>query len=506
MSFETNNFNVAKKYWLEKNEFNVECNISSGENIKNILVSSIEASVENYELKNGELAFSGNIDLKIVLMNENDEINTICSVCPFSSKFVNENLEIGQNAVINVKVVDYNIDSVSSGNIKILVSLMQSGFVVCNKEIRKINCNSDDVCTKNEDMEIINYLLAKQETFEIESEVNVRDKIKKLILTESNVIVKNIEADTNCVVLTGEINSNILYINENDKFESGYISDSFKQEIEALGVAKDSIIEGRAFIKQEKIVTEIAEEEKGCKIIVKNPVSADICVYNTETMTIVKDLYSTKNEINVTTESFQMTKAINCETIERKIDGAIVLENDKPRIDKIMFFGGNNVMITNNYIQDGQLTLEGIAKTNVVYLNDDENSWNSVQLEIPFVINDKVNFDNEGELNIDAIVYDVDVSAKKGREIEYNAKVKVNINCYCEQTNAVISEVSQGERYQEKDCAMEVFFGKQGEELWNIAKNIKIKEEQILSQNPGVAFPLTDDSPLIIFYQKINEN
>lgn len=506
MSFETNNFNVAKKYWLEKSEFNVECNVSSGENIKNVLVSSVEASVENYEVKNGEIAFSGNIDLKIVLMNENDEINTICSVCPFSSKFENENFKDGQNAVINVKVIDYNIESISSGNIKILVGLMQSGFVVCNKEIHTISCNSNDVCTKNEDMEIINYLVAKQETFEVESEVNVRDKIKKLILTESNVIVKNIETDTNCVVLTGEINSNILYINENDKFESGYISDTFKQEIEIAGAGKDSIVEGRAFIKQEKIITEIAEEEKGCKIIVKNPISVDVCVYNTETMTIVKDLYSTKNEINVTTESFEMMKNINSETLERKIDGTVVLENDKPRIDKILFFGGNSVAITNSFIKEGELTLEGIAKTNVVYLNDDENSWNSIQLEVPFAISDKIGFNDEGILNVDAVVYDVDVSAKKGREIEYNAKIKANINSYCEQTNAIISEVVQGEKYQEKDCAMEVVFGKKGEELWDISKNIKIKEEQILSQNPDTTFPLTDDCPLIIFYQKVNEN
>ena len=39
--------------------------------------------------------------------------------------------------------------------------------------------------------------------------------------------------------------------------------------------------------------------------------------------------------------------------------------------------------------------------------------------------------------------------------------------------------------------------------LSNIEKNAKVKEEQIIAQNPEVVFPLMEDTGLILFYQKI---
>ena len=50
---------------------------------------------------------------------------------------------------------------------------------------------------------------------------------------------------------------------------------------------------------------------------------------------------------------------------------------------------------------------------------------------------------------------------------------------------------------------MEVMFARAGEELWDIAKKAKIKEQQILDQNPDVVFPLNEDTTLILFYQKV---
>ena len=48
------------------------------------------------------------------------------------------------------------------------------------------------------------------------------------------------------------------------------------------------------------------------------------------------------------------------EIIESKIDGSLTLEEDKPRVDKILFVGGNNVSVSNSYIKDGEICIEGI--------------------------------------------------------------------------------------------------------------------------------------------------
>lgn len=504
MAFEISNFNVAKKLVLEKSEFTVECNISLGDNAQKILASSVEAGVSGSEALNGVANYSGTVDIKIVFLNNEGEINTVCSTCPFSSKFENEDIVTGQKPLIKVKVVDYTIDSVSGDSARVSVMLMQSGFILSNKEVRTISNGNDDVCCKFDEIDIVKFLGSLQETFEVESEISLRDKIKKILLTESRVLVRNAESGVNFVTVSGDVIIKVLYINENDKFENGYLYDTFKEEIDLEGVTRDCFVEASAHIKQENMVTELISDEKGERIAVKTPITINVCAYAPERLQVIKDLYSTKRELNTTTQSFEMAKANPVEVIEGKIEGSLMLGEDSPRVDKILFFGGDGVSITNQYINENEIFVEGIARTNVVYLNDEDGLWYSVQLDVPFTISDKTNINPQSVLSVDATVSDVDVSVKKGRELLYDAKVKASINYTTIENSAVISEAVEKDEYPEKDCAMEVVFAKAGQELWDIAKDAKVKESQIVSQNPDITFPLENDNSLILFYQKLN--
>ena len=169
-----------------------------------------------------------------------------------------------------------------------------------------------------------------------------------------------------------------------------------------------------------------------------------------------------------------------------------------------MFVGGNSLCVSNSYLKDGEVVIEGIAKTNVVYLNDEENSLNSVQIEVPFVISDKFSQDNaDGILVVDAILCDVDVVAKKGRELLFDAKVKACVNYCYDEVSGVISEALVLDAYPEREYAMELVYAQKGQDAWDIAKSAKVKEGQIVAQNPDVVFPLMEDTGLILFYQKI---
>lgn len=504
MAFEENKFYVAKRCELDKSNFNVECNISLGQEVNKILTVSLEKCIQNIETLNGSLNYSGVIDAKIVFLTNDNQINTVCSTCPFSSKFENDEIMNGSNAVIHLKIIDYSIENVNLDNIRLSVLIEQSGMVFCSKEVKTIRTDDEFTCCKEDEISIIKYIGSTSENFEVESEINVREKIKKILLTESKALIKNIESNENFVTVSGDIVSRILYIDENDKFESGYINDSFKQEIELNGVNSESLIEGDIFVKYDSIFTEIKEDEKGSIILIKNPLMINIRAFQEEKISVISDLYSVKNDIQVTTESFCMSKVCESEFFEEKIEGSLILDEEKPRVDKILFTGGNSVTITNQYLKDNEVYIEGIAKTTVVYLNDENSSFYSAQIDVPFEISDKTKFEGDGVLFVDALVCDVDVSVKKGRELFYDSKIKACINYCSDKCCAIISDAVNGENYEEKDYAMEVIFAGEGDTLWDIAKKNKVKEEQVLQQNPDITFPLSQDSSLILFYQKLN--
>jgi len=505
MAFEANNFNVAKKFVLQKGEVNIECNISVSDEITKVLSVSGEACLSGSEVLQGTINYTGYIDACIVYLNNEGEIGKVNSTCPFSSKFSSENISNGQKANIFLKVQDIIVESVSADNIKALARVEESGEVVDNLEVKSVKAVDDEICSRDETINVVRVIGEANETINVTSELNVRENVKRIILSESQVLVKSIESGNNFVSVSGDVVSRVLYLTENDKFESGYLYESFKEEVELEGATRESMVEAHAMIKRDSVNVTLDQEDKGAKITLEVPVALHVIAYEEANALVVKDLYSTKNQLNITTESFEMSKVCQSVVVESKIDGSLTLGEDRPRVDKIMFVGGNSVVISNSYIRDGEITLEGIARSNVVYLNDEDSSLNSVALEVPFVITDKFNVENEGgEISVEAIVCDVDVAVKKGRELFYDAKVKVCVNYCHDEVAGVITQVDAVEELPEKDYGLEVIFAKAGQDSWDVAKEAKVKEDMLLTQNAETIFPLQEDENLVLFYQKQN--
>lgn len=504
MSFETNKFKVVRKKRLEKSEFDVECNIETNVEIDKILSVCHSAQAETAEILNGTINYSGTIDICVLYCTVDGEIGTINSSCPFNSKFEDSNISVGDKVGIKVDVEDYKIDSVTSSNLKITCLLCQTGILICERDVSNIKTNDENMCVCEDEMFVNTLVGEAKEIFIVESEVSIKEPIRKILTTNSQVSIKTVESGVNFVSVAGEVITQVLYLTEKDRFEISYITENFKEEIELEGVTRDSTSEAVACIKKNAVKCEVEEADKGVNVKLTIPVEIKVVSYMQQSITVVKDIYSTTNELEVTTESFEMTKTIQSEYFESKIDGTLTLENDKPRVDKIMFIGGSNLVITNSYLKNGEVFVEGVSKTNVIYLNDETNSLQSVTIEVPFVVSDRVEVacENVQVEDVFACLCDVDVVVKKGREFYFDGKLKISVNYNCEEVGAVISKIDEAGEYPERDCAVELIFASVGQSAWDIAKSVHIPEETLVLQNPELSFPLEKDENVIVYYQK----
>ncbi len=503
MAIETNKFCVVKKKRLEKSQFNVECNVATEVEVDKILSVCHTAEVENAEILNGCVNYSGSLDVCILYCTVDGEIGTINSSCPFSSKFEDEMIKVGDKIKIDVKVEDCQIESVTSSNVKVNCACVQSSILILCREVNYVSSGDENMCMKEDEM-VVDVLVGQaKEIFAVESEITIKEPIRKLLLTDSQVSIKSIESGVNFVSVGGEVVTRLLYLTEKDRFESCYVTDNFKEEIELEGVTRESVSEAIATIKRASVKCELDNDDKGVNVKLTIPVEIKVTAYQEKRERVVKDLYSTTCELEVSTESFEMTRQLPNETFESKIDGTLSLDENQPRVDKIMFVGGSNLNITNTYLRDGEVFVEGVAKTNVIYLNDETNSLNSVTIEVPFVVSDKASVEN-GEVCANAVLYDVDVVVKKGRELYFDAKLKVNVSYDCDEIGAVISSVNLAAEYPERDCAIELVFANGGQTAWDVAKAFKVTEQTIMFNNPEVVFPLEHDENLIVYYQKKN--
>lgn len=501
MAFENNNFKVVKKSSLQKSEQSLSCKISADGEIAKVFAVSINPICENQEISNGLISFNGHLDICMVYQLESGEVGSAFSSCPFSSKFEDESITNGEKAIINLNVIDHTIESISNNDVIVGVTLEQSGLLIQNIEINSISSSDQDVCLKEDEINVVRFVgsgkLNASETMQYSS----RDKIKKVLGSESCAIVKNVEAGVNFVSVSGDIVTKVLFIDENDKFDSAQIFDSFKEEIEIDGVNRENFAEALTRVDINSVKIDLEDDEKGSKISVQIPLIIEAFAYEEIPISIVSDLYSTKCDMEIVTESFEMSKLFNVEFLEGKVDGSVMLDEDQPRVDKILFNFASCAQVTNAYVADGELSVDGIAKTTVVYLNDENSSLNAVEIEIPFSISDKTKATDQSTLLANAFLTDVDIAIKKGREIIFDGKIKAVVNVNDDEVSAVISDVKAGDEYGERDCAMQLVFAKAGDTLWEVAKMNKVQESLIISQNPDVSFPLQENKDIVIFYQ-----
>ncbi len=502
MSFESNNFKVVRKTHLPKGEISVNCVVNADGEIARVQAVSIFATDDNQEVSEGNVSFTGHVDICMIYSLENGEVASAFSSCPISSKFADDSIRAGEKAIIKLRVIDYNIDSVSGSEARISITLEQSGILISSEQINALSTADDDVCVKEEDISVVRFIGSATSQANETLEHSHRQKVKKVLGTETGVIVKNTEAGINFVSVSGDIFTKVLFIDEDDRFDSVQLYDSFKEELEIEGATRESLVEAFAKILNSDVKVEVEDEDRGTKIIINVPFSITALAYEEISIKTIEDLYSLTHEMEVSTESFNMSKLLPLEFVDGKIDGSLTLDESQPRVDKILFTFGSSAEITNASVQNGEITIDGIAKTCVVYLNDESSSISSVEIEVPFSISDKTKANDETMLNVDAVLTDVDVVVKKGRELFFDAKIKAIVSLSDDDVSAVISSADIGEKLPDPDCAMQVVFAKEGDTLWDVAKSSRVRESDVARQNPELSFPLQSNSDVLIFYQK----
>lgn len=503
MSFENNNFKVVKKIALPKSEFNVACTISADGEIAKVFAVSHEAYVDNQEITNGVVSFSGHVDVCMIYQLETGEIGSAFSSCPFSSRFEDDSIQSGEKAIINLNVIDHSIDAISGNEASLGLVVEQSGILVENIDINSIAFNDEDVCVKEDEVSIVRFVGSGNASASESMSYTSRDKVKKVLGSEVCIVVRSTEAGSNFVSVGGDVITKVLFVDENDKFNNIQIVDSFKEEIEIEGVSRDSVVEAVANVNSSGIRIEVEEEANGSKIVAQVPFDILALAFEETSVNMISDLYSTKNEMEISSQTFTMSKTLNMEFVEGKVDGSLTIDDSQPRVDKILFTFGSSAQVTGTSVEDGEITIEGLAKTTVVYLNDEQSSFNAVEIEVPFAITDKTKATEQSLLLTNAILTDVDVVVKKGRELFFDGKIKAIVTISSDEVSAVISSAKEGEPLAERDYAMQLVFAKQGDSLWDIAKMNRVKESMIASQNPNVVFPLQENKDIIIFYQNV---
>ena len=61
---------------------------------------------------------------------------------------------------------------------------------------------------------------------------------------------------------------------------------------------------------------------------------------------------------------------------------------------------------------------------------------------------------------------------------------------------------SEEDEIPESDCAMSFYITKQGDTIWEIAKELRVSTDMLLSQNPNLIEPIEIGTKVVVYRQK----
>lgn len=502
------NMQILHKFKINSEQLALENNvtISSDDEASKVLSASARVDLDYpIECLNKECNVSGNVILNVVYLCEDGSLNNQTAKSPFNYKLQNDLFDTNCKVNVKASVVSTNIDKLQNSQIKILTTLNFDGVAIKNEEKSYLKEAGENTFVKQRELNVVAFDRQICDRFEENLQASVKDGVKKVLMTNVDYVIKDYNVGTNFVSVEGELYAKVLYANNQEvsELQTITITKAFKQELEADGLNKDCNLDVFAHIVNENVQVELEEKENGETIFDVN-VPFLVC-YNTyvcNNVLAVDDIYSTQDVLAITLGEGDSFSNLSPEIVEGKIEGNVVLTDNDPRIDKYLATTNVCNTVSNCYVDDNNLYIEGIVGANVVYLNDELGSLQSVEIEIPYVLDKKVDFNNDVILESFVALCDVDVMVKRGREIYFDAKAKALVNVTTKNNISMIEKVENIEKLPAKDGALEIYFAKSGQSFWDIAKNLKIPAELIQNQNPDLADPLEKDESIAIYYQK----
>ncbi len=476
---------------------NFSMNVDSNANIKNIL--DVESYL--YDLKaeagSGKAVVSGKLGVKVLYIDTDNITNTLTD-----SQTINETLvdqSITADAYINVS----NFTTVNSivsgeGNLKVGCEVNVMPVMYINLAIPNNASNFENLIVKKSEINTLTLNSIIDSAFDYSVNFETKDAISKILMYNASFASEGAHAEQGKTVVEGKIYSTLIYETAGEESEIKELTDVFnlKTAVEA-NVDADDILDVNFVLDKSKETILTDNEEDGNIVTVGHKILMQGASFKTLTLDVVDDMFSCENEIEINRTKRDYCHTSNCTRVEESVSGEISIEESESAIDKVVSNLNITPEITNTYIKDGKIMVEGIISSCVVYL-DENKEYKYKRAELPFIIDTKIKSEKLGCVHTTISVCDCRVKAKRGTIIELDYSVKI---CVCEfvvESRELLDNFTLGKPLDFGGFDYQIFIARAGESMWDLCKRIKVKPEDLAVTNPNLPLVMEGGEKVVI--------
>ncbi|MBO7215128.1 MAG: hypothetical protein J6V66_06520 [Clostridia bacterium] len=467
----------------------VECKLNiAEEEVSSVIFVSAKANLNSATCLNGEIRYGGKVLFYLILSSGG--IKKCEAGVEFSYR----------QEVKDVKEGEIFIGDITAENVKITVvngiptasaMLVLSGRVI-KKEYSDYIKDAPEIHVKKRQAENLALVASECKEFDLEEEFDVDFPINEVAWHSETATVNSVSSGIGAVSVEGFVETNFLFCLGDGKLESLKRNILFNFEKEIKFAMPDLIATCKVDVADcnVKIVVDRAKGKSSVAVLLK--LSVRTCVYENEPLSFVADAYLETHHLSLEKTPVKIDKILGEKIFEKKVNCPAVSKFDKStllvcpifaKIEEIEVATGNE-----------NAKVIGVARVGAL-LSLDGNYFVETAL-CPFeidcgepltkaFINRAQIFNVEYSLVGDSLNVDfaVSVAIERFETSVCDFALKVELNAPREKSNSAIS----------------VFIPTPGDTLWDVAKSLGVKEEEILKTNGDLVFPLVGDERIVIY-------
>lgn len=492
------------KIMYAKNLVKFACNIpvsvavDSNANIKTVLDINSYVYDEKMECGNGKAVISGKVGVKVLYIDTDNISNTITTSQSFSETYVDNSITSDSIMMWTEPNIINTIISQNMG-LKLNLNLNFCPTMYINLALPRVT-NFENMIVKKRAINTSTILGHINTPTQYVTTIETKDNIVKILGYDCSFVKNKVYSSDEHAVVEGRLFSTLIYeTNVNGIIEKREIKDNFhvKMDVAVPMLAADNSIDLVCLLDRSREIINTDIDEDNTVISIEHHFVARGVVIKNVSLDIVEDMYSTDNELDLHSTTREYNTDITHEHVTESISGEITLDNDEPAIDDIVSLHNIHTEITNRYVKNDTLYLEGIITGQLLYL-DENKEYISKESELPFIVNTKIGLDHLDCINIEANVLDCRAKAKRGTIVEVEYMLSIDLCLYTRQSSEMIDNLTIGKELNFSMYDYQIFIAKPDETMWDLAKRIKISPDKLAEFNPNLPLIMQGNEKIII--------
>ncbi len=433
------------------------------------------------EVMEGKIRLDGSVNTYIIYLadDETQNVRSLNTVLDFTKVIDIEGCmpEMISKEDITINNIDCKILNSRKINVKVSLNVNSKVYSNDNLEIiSKIN-NLEDIQVLNSNAEV-NSLIGNGSTRVYAKDtisIDAADELAEIMRANIKIVNKDLKLSYNKILAKADADVSILYLTEDGRIGNLNTQIPVMGFIDIENISDNSICDLDYQIKNLLIKPNNGDMHS---IYIEAEIEIVCFAYETKSINLIDDLYSVSSELNFT------QKEIVTMSGKRKLREIcnITEQINIPEMEGNQIYNINTVPnILNTTLRKGKVIYEG--EVNIELLYEMNNSVNSKILKMPFkfeTMSDEIDENSTLDTQIEVKKDDFIVN---GGNVNANIELEFNINISKSQRLNIINEISEEELKDNNIYSMVIYFVKQGDTIWKIAKKFKSTTEDIIRVN-----------------------